>query len=351
MTHSNQQRVSRPAFTLIELLVVIAIIAILIALLLPAVQQAREAARRTQCKNNLKQFGLGLHNYLDVHGRFPPGQQFRGTWDGTADNAGAAGDGGTGFAWGSQVLPFMDQAPLYNQFDFKVPIANTSIPASVNNSKLAATALPFIRCPSDTAPATDVQGGAGLVGSIRPVAVSSYKGSAGSYQGNQGGWPFNVQERRNGLFYRDSAIALREITDGTSNTLAVGEVCWAQAQNGRFYGAVDFQTGYALDGTGNNPQSQRFMATTQDAMNLPVLTTPPPNGNAAERNDAFSSQHVGGAQFVLCDGSVRFISENIQHTTHLWVAADPYNRANNGTGYGTYQRLGSRADGLVLGEF
>jgi prepilin-type processing-associated H-X9-DG protein len=83
-------------------------------------------------------------------------------------------------------------------------------------------------------------------------------------------------------------------------------------------------------------------------MNLPVTAA-----NAAERNDAYSSQHEGGAQFLLADGSVRFISENIQHTTHLWntTTPDPYNRANNGVGYGTYQRLASRADGLVLGEF
>jgi prepilin-type N-terminal cleavage/methylation domain-containing protein len=340
------------AFTLIELLVVIAIIAILIALLLPAVQQAREAARRTQCKNNLKQFGLALHNYLDVHGRFPPGQLFRGPWDGTADNAGATGDGGTGFTWGTMVLPFMDQAPLFNQFNFNVPIANTGIPASVNNARLAATPLPFIKCPSDTAPTLDNQGAAGLVGSIRPVAVASYKGSSGSYDGNQGGWPFNNQDRRNGLFYRDSAIKLNEITDGTTNTIAIGEVCWLQTTNCRYYGAVDVDTGYASTG---NAQSQRFMATTQDAMNLPVLTTPPPNGNAPQRNDAFSSQHEGGAQFVLCDGSVRFISENIQHTNHTWAPAgqpiDPYNRSNNSVGYGIYQRIASRADGLVIGEF
>jgi len=343
-------RTHRPGFTLIELLVVIAIIAILIALLLPAVQQAREAARRTQCKNNLKQFGLALHNYLDVHGRFPIGHQFRGTWDGTADSAGAAGNGGTGFAWGAAVLPFVDQGPLYNQFDFNAPIANTSIPASQKNTKLAETVIPIIRCPSDIAPNNANIGGAAAIGRQTNAAVASYKGSSGSYNGNQGGWPFNVQERRNGLFYRDSSIQLRDVSDGTSNTIAIGEVCWTQHENCRFYGSVDPAVGHAST-VNDNGQSNRFMGMTQDAMNLPVLTTPPPNGNNGERADAFSSQHVGGCHFVLCDGSVRFVSENIQHTNNLWVAADPYNRSSSGAGYGTYQRLGSRADGLVLGEF
>jgi len=333
----------RSGFTLIELLVVIAIIAILIALLLPAVQQAREAARRTQCKNNLKQFGLALHNYLDVHGRFPIGHQFRGAWDGVADSAGTAGNGGTGFSWGSALLPFIDQAPLYNQFDFNVPIANTSIPGSVKNATLAETVIPVILCPSDTAPPRAAVGAAGAIGRQLNAAVSSYKGSAGSYNGNQAGWPFNNQDRRNGLFYRDSSIQLRDITDGTSNTIAIGEVCWAQHENSRFYGSVFPQVGYTDD---SNGQSNRFMAMTQDAMNLPVLAS-----NNAERADAFSSVHAGGCHFVLCDGSVRFVSENIHHTNNLWLATDPYNRANGGAGYGTYQRLGSRADGLVLGEF
>jgi len=339
------------AFTLIELLVVIAIIAILIALLLPAVQQAREAARRTQCKNNLKQFGLALHNYLDVHGRFPIGHQFRGFWDGTPDSAGAAGDGGTGFAWGAALLPFIDQAPLYNQFDFNVPIANNTIPASQRNTTLAETAIAIIHCPSDIAPARASIGGAAAIGRQSNAAVASYKGSSGSYNGNQGGYPFQPQDRRNGLFYRDSAIQLRDITDGTSNTIAIGEVCWTQHENCRFYGSVDPAAGHATT-VNSNGQSNRFMAMTQDAMNLPVmLTDPPPNGNNAERADAFSSQHTGGCHFVLCDGAVRFISENIQHTNNLWAAADPYNRANNGANYGTYQRLASRADGLVIGEF
>ena len=341
----------RRAFTLIELLVVIAIIAILIALLLPAVQQAREAARRTQCKNNLKQFGLAFHNYLDVTNRFPPGIQFRGMWDGTPDTPGATGDGGTGFAWGSQILPYMDQAPLYNQFNFNVPIANTGIAASVVNTRLAATVLPMVRCPSDIAPATDNVGGAGLLGSIRPSAVSSYKANAGSYNNNPGGWPTQPQDRRNGLFYKDSSIALRDLTDGTTNTLVLGEVAWIAPMNARYFGGVDPDLGYSIDGMGNAGQAQRFMATTQYAMNLPVLTTPAPNGNQPERAESFSSFHEGGANFVLGDGSVRFISENIQHTTFLWDANNPYDRTNNGAGYGIYQRLASRADGLVIGDF
>lgn len=110
---ASRRSAMRRGFTLIELLVVIAIIAVLIALLLPAVQQAREAARRTQCKNNLKQIGLALHNYHDAHDCFPPGQ-IRG-WNGSFDS-------GNGFAWGALILPFMDQANLYNLLNPSIPI-------------------------------------------------------------------------------------------------------------------------------------------------------------------------------------------------------------------------------------
>src|SRR6266542_1460478 len=124
MQRAHVSRRSPLGFTLIELLVVIAIIAILIALLLPAVQQAREAARRTQCRNVLKQFGLALHNYHDTFRAFPPGHLHRGLFDGVADTANAAGNGGTGFDWTTMMLPYMDQAPLYNQFNLNVPISN-----------------------------------------------------------------------------------------------------------------------------------------------------------------------------------------------------------------------------------
>src|SRR5688572_26000357 len=104
----------RSAFTLVELLVVIAIIGVLVALLLPAVQTARESARRMKCSNQLKQFGLALHNYHDTHNSFPAGHMFRGIFDGNATDA----QGGSGFGWGTAILPYIEQLSLYNQFNF-----------------------------------------------------------------------------------------------------------------------------------------------------------------------------------------------------------------------------------------
>jgi len=330
-------------FTLIELLVVIAIIAILIALLLPAVQQAREAARRTQCRNNLKQYGLAIHNYNDNFNRFPIGQQHRGHFDGPLEASGATGPGGSGFAWSTYLLPYMDQAPLYNQFNTSFPLANTMFPQSVTNATLAATILPYARCPSDIAPGTANTGGAGLVGAIRPQATASYKASAGSYDGNQGGWPFNNQNRRNGCFLRDSSYQFRDVTDGMSNQILIGEVTWDVNHGGttttRFFGAVNPNVGYA-DGNSN-----RLMAIGEFGINLPL--DPGGVSNAAERNVSFSSLHTGGAHFLFGDGAVRFLSENIQNTRLAWNASNPFDQTNNGVGYGLYQRLHSRNDNLV----
>jgi prepilin-type N-terminal cleavage/methylation domain-containing protein len=336
------RRAQRTGFTLIELLVVIAIIAILIALLLPAVQQAREAARRTQCRNNLKQLGLGLHNYHDTFNVFPPGHLHRGTWDGVGpDPANAAGDGGTGFAWSAMILPYMDQAPLYNQFNYNVPIMRAGVPAAVANGTLSASTVPYARCPSDIAPVTQNTGAAADPHRIAAQATTSYKASAGSYDGNSNGWPFNNQDRRNGMFCRDSAYSIRDCVDGMSNQILVGEVTWTVATNGRMYASHDPVNGYA---SGNGP---RVMATGQWVMNLPLSA---PSG---DRNEAFHSVHEGGVHFLFGDGTVRFLSENMQHTTWLWdspsgvAGADPFNRANNGASYGIYQRLHSRNDRLV----
>jgi prepilin-type N-terminal cleavage/methylation domain-containing protein len=342
------RRARRRGFTLIELLVVIAIIAILIALLLPAVQQAREAARRTQCRNNLKQIGLALHNYHDTFTVFPPGHLYRGTFDGDGpDSAAVAEQGGTGFDWTTMILPYMDQAPLYNQFNLNVPIyGNLVNPATSANAVLAGTKAPYGRCPSDTAPPTGATGAAADPHRIAAHAVTSYRGSAGSYDGNQGGWPFNNQQRRNGTFYRDSSLAIREYTDGTSNTILVGEVSWEATAGGntitRMFGAVDPVLGYA------NGLSNRMMAHAEWGLNLKTA----PN---AEKNESFSSLHTGGVHFLFGDGTVKFISENIQHTRSCWFAdclaapTNPFSANTNGVGYGLYQRLHSRNDKLVGG--
>jgi prepilin-type N-terminal cleavage/methylation domain-containing protein len=333
----------RRAFTLIELLVVIAIIAILIALLLPALQQAREAARRMSCKNNLKQYGLALHNYVDVHGSLPSGHYFRGVFAGTRN---LPFGGGTGFSWQSLILPFMDQAPLHNQFNFNVPIAHSGIAESNRNEKLAETPLAYARCPSDPAPTNSLIGDGGAdLGEQTNAAVSSYKTNSGSFEENHLGLPHENQDWRNGLFHLDSMIKLRDVTDGLSATIAVGEVSWLQTPTGRIYGSTCPNCGYPHAPGELYIQSWRFMANTQHKMNLPKTA------NAEFRAESFGSAHVGGSQFLLLDGSVRFVGENIQHTECPWMPANPYDRSGGYAQYGLYQRLSSRADGAVIGEF
>jgi prepilin-type processing-associated H-X9-DG protein len=182
-------------------------------------------------------------------------------------------------------------------------------------------------------------GGAAAPGRIRPQAVATYKACAGSFDNNGAGYPQNNQTRRNGLFYRDSKIRIRDILDGTSVVIAVGEVNWNVNTNARLYGAVNPNSGQT-DGN-----TDRLMANTQWAMNPPLGTT----GAAISRS--FHSPHEGGGHFLFADGHVHFVSENIQHTTHLWDAANPVDRNNGGVSFGLYQRLGGRNDGHPVGEF
>ena len=183
-------------FTLIELLVVIAIIAILIALLLPAVQQAREAARRSQCKNNLKQLGLAMHTYHDVHLMFPLSEMSHFTPNSVAYD-------GTGFGWSAFILPFIDQAPLYNQFNFNVPIPGTT------NQPLVANVVPVAHCPSDTQARVRDRG----IPSD-PAYVSAQ--STASYVVSCGPW-FGTLAQDNGVFLAENRCSrIRDVTDGTS---------------------------------------------------------------------------------------------------------------------------------------
>lgn len=339
-------------FTLIELLVVIAIIAILIALLLPAVQQAREAARRTQCRNNLKQYGLAMHNYESTNRCLPPGHLYRRV----GTSAASINQGGTGWGWIAMLLPYIDQAPLYNQIDFNLSMAGCTqspialVPTS-NNKALCSTALPMALCPSSTAPKTDVNGGVGMPGRFDALAVASYKASTGSFHDNASGIQSSTATRYNGLFLRDSAIQFRDVTDGLSNTIAAGEVNWQLSKNGRTFGAVA-QAGTTSGG------SFWTLGNGEWQLNIPAGNT-----NAVVYDYGYHSIHTGGGHFLFGDGRVQFISENIQHTFRCYTpgantsnptcastvdyAADP-NIANT---FGLYQRLFGRADGFPIGEY
>lgn len=322
----STQNKKRFGFTLIELLVVIAIIAILIALLLPAVQQAREAARRTQCKNNLKQIGLALHNYHDVFRVFPPGYISRGV----NSTAMAAMETGPGFAWSVMILPQFDQAPLYSALDLGVNATNASNLAIVQTA-----GLPMFRCPSDPAPETfEVTAG----GVNIELPSSNYPGVLG--YGNLSMSPGNAS----GVFYRNSSVRMRDITDGTTNTFLVGErkakhdfidSLTAVDSNSTWYAAIPGATrpgGMAMAMMTEAQTSLILGHVGQDAMTTP-MTMPAmrhtPNSTNHIAN--FSSQHTGGAQFLLCDGSVHFLSEN----------AD----------YSIFRNMGEKSDGNVVSEF
>lgn len=327
----NLQTIRTPqksrGFTLIELLVVIAIIAVLIALLLPAVQQAREAARRTQCRNNLKQIGLALHNYHDQFTVFPPGCGLSSqspdagyTVDLTTANRAAA------YGWATYILPQLDQSPLYNQLN----VGGLELCLLMQQAALrplTQTSISAYRCPSDIAPATNTQRAfTNAIFADTPPGTSSYAGVHGTRWSHGADWIQN-QKDPYGIFWPASRTSIRDITDGTSNTLMVGERHWD------FLSAVWVGT---RNYTGNGDVGLRqIVGITNWQINLP--------GNNAPR--AFHSAHTGGAHFLLADGSVRFVNQNIHFDNTQSDPANPQSLA------GTYQRLGMRADGSVLGDY
>lgn len=295
----NIQRTLRRGFTLIELLVVIAIIAILIALLLPAVQQAREAARRTQCKNNLKQLGLALHNYHDVHQCFPFGHE------GTTK----------AFSALSMLLPYIEQSTLYSKIDFNVPVshANNAVPMLVE--------LPALRCPSDLANALPSIGGA--------TNYFANKGSGILWALPTG--PNAVLPPQDGVMFYGSKVRMADITDGTSNTAAMCERLLADGNNGKVSPVADVffspaspltadeavQICNAIDITNLANQFPLFMGAPWMNGQHTYLHTNVPNSRSCgfflinRATMPPSSRHIGGVQLLLCDGSVRFISENV----------------------------------------
>lgn len=305
--------IRRRGFTLIELLVVIAIIAILIALLLPAVQQAREAARRTQCRNHLRQMGLALHNYHDSVGKFPSG------WIGATDGFGHDVEGMNGFAWGTMILPYIDQGPLYNQLDLTRSILDPP------NIGLITRTIEVFRCPSDPQPETweiEEEGGPGVV--LAELASANYVAVFGSGPDQPGGIELHDCEGlpgqcvSNGAFYHNSSINLRDITDGTSSTLLVGERL-----------TIPFGSGDRHHSTwsGVVPEGEEAFARVLGLTDH----TPNSDNSLTPHLDDFSSHHEGGVHFTFGDGHVKFISENID--------------------INLYQHLSTIRGGEVVGEF
>jgi prepilin-type N-terminal cleavage/methylation domain-containing protein len=242
---NGKQSARSRGFTLIELLVVIAIIAILIALLLPAVQQAREAARRTQCKNNLKQLALALHNYLDVHLVFPPShfQQFEATCD--FSNLCADPTINKPWHWGAMLLPYIDQAPLYNQINFNFSPEWQLGPPATGNAALMASDVPIAHCPSDTVQnvITPFSAQNYPTTALQKVATSSYVASLGPFSGHGNPLAGASDPQDMGMFRPIFCIRIRDVTDGTSNTIALGET---------FYSTIATRDGFDWNGFFND---------------------------------------------------------------------------------------------------
>lgn len=300
------QRPRRVGFTLIELLVVIAIIAVLIALLLPAVQQAREAARRTQCKNNMKQIGLAFHNYHDTMNCFPVNFAVRGGGGGQAI-------ADTGHSWLTMCLPYIDQANLYNTINHNGPLAGNAV-----NIAAASTVIQAFLCASDDG------NGNGRLGNrsdynVSPPGfwgVTNYKACAGSNWA-WGVWsPVSTPGGKNagstdGLNMGNGVLCsnqqntngptrMRDLTDGTTNSFIVGEALPARTQWDWWY----------------NPNA----TTATCAIPLNAVLKRPLNVGDWPNNYSFGSKHVGGAHFTMGDGSARFITENIDVNVYRAVA-------------------------------
>ena len=328
-------------FTLIELLVVIAIIAILIALLLPAVQQAREAARRSQCKNNLKQFGLALHNYHDTHGVFP-----QATF-GSMYDSGAGTNAWRGFSAHTMLLPFLDQAPLYNQINLNVMYSdNNTANNDPTNLVLSRTKIPAFICPSDSR-WRGAEAGNNYVVSAGPATF----------------WQ-RPQSQSIGMFNNEATIGFRDLLDGSSNTIAASEGIKGDNDGSSFRVESDLVRGISIGFADVRPSradldayGQSCLASSsnhhshehREWMNgiggqtvFNTLNTPnSPNPDCHECTGCSwydsrgvwtaRSRHTGGVHTLMGDGAVRFVSENID--------------------FDNWHRLGHIADGEPIGEF
>jgi prepilin-type N-terminal cleavage/methylation domain-containing protein len=354
---SFRRRGRKTGFTLVELLVVIAIIGVLVALLLPAVQAAREAGRRAACTNNVKNIAVAMVNYHDARRHFPPGFDVGGiavpTW-----------------AWTTYTMPYLEQQALYAALDPTRRQLSDVVTAAHSDPRqlaLLQTPLPLFRCPSDDTPEllpnNGVPSGAGYSCpgnpnckrhfDAAPFAAGAFQPATSNYVANRGFTDAGCQPSRpwrcasNGVMHGGSEVSLEQVTDGSSNTLLLGErdgFCWAGTWIGvrNSDGPNMFSTYYALGRVSvdlNHPSDSDDFC---------------PEG--------FSSRHVGGALFAFCDGSVHFINEEINSDLGPNEKSCTFDTSPDaslqlclpeqaGRQIGVYQRLGWRDDGLTASGY
>jgi len=292
---------SKRGFTLVELLVVIAIIGVLVALLLPAVQAAREAARRTSCQNNIKQLGIALHNYHDTLRVLPPG--YVSSNPGVASNSSWCRSGSLqGAPWTVLILPYAEQEAMHDAFNFNVPFQAASNQMASPNADVIVP-MPMYHCPSDVRIA------------INPLYNSYFGVQGGSASPNCGNSSCSAANERasyvTGMLFAGSELGFKDATDGTSNVFLIGE----SRYGGAAWGASAKQDGCSYP---------RNLAGAQDQINLY-------DGQGVHDTRGFSSYHPGGCQFLFLDGSVHFVPETIDLTV--------------------YRQLGNRNDGFPVGGY
>lgn len=345
---SPRSSYSRNGFTLVELLVVIAIIGVLVALLLPAVQSAREAARRMSCVNNQKNLALGLLNYHDANNSFPVGHDYD-KWHVPA------------WGWGYHLLPYIEQTALHAQLGsgtsgsqrtLQQLMADVAGNASDPTLQALQTPLTVFRCPSDITPTLLPADFRTWVSKNQPAPegfeppTANYVASDGYFIGRRCTYKDKLGCDNTGMFYMDSEISIRQVSDGTSNTFLLGERderCDAATWIGN-----PIAPAWGID-------EYYIYGTTKWKLNRPVQ--PREVGGYRACALAFSSAHPGGANFAMVDGSIRFINEEIDYDTagvdHSYLATPDQNWPDNwpNSNLGIYQRLGTRNDGLPVENF
>jgi prepilin-type N-terminal cleavage/methylation domain-containing protein len=321
-------------FTLVELLVVIAIIGILVALLLPAVQAAREAARRMQCGNNLKQLGLALHNYHDTFKTFPPALLNSGHVSATYVAANFP-EGPRNHSGHLFLLPFIEQNTLHSQINFRVATAERNPgggappPNSSTNDPFTSTRLKGLECPSHPQAGENMAPSADVNYTFRNSKRTSYAFSTGSFTDGNANHQQLSHDIRQGAFGNNGGAKMADLTDGSANCLAIGESAGGRLKTATQYGPWGLQgvhtcchgrvltsSATLLDATttlpGANCYDQNFSINSDYQNNTctPVLAN-----KGKTYAWVFNSLHPGGGQFVMCDGSTQFITQSVDYLT------------------------------------